>query len=84
MPEEQQHDRNFDDLSFREMVIDLLGLSKTILTSAQKNQEAMENMRVTIAVVDTRLKSLEKIIWPLVIACLSGLIAAVIALIQKI
>jgi len=43
MPENQVHDREFDDLSFREMVVDLLGLSKTILTSAQKNQEAMEN-----------------------------------------
>jgi len=83
MPENKVQVRAVGDLSFREMVVDLLGLSKTILTSSQKNQEAKENMRVTIAVVDTRLKSLEKIIWPLVIACLSGLVAAVIALIQK-
>lgn len=65
------------------VVADLIVLCKDVLESAGKNNESINALRTSVAIMDERMKTIEKIIWPVVIAALTGLIGAIFALITK-
>ncbi len=64
-------------------VRDMVYLAGKILQSAEKHNDTMTKMETTMARYDERLKVLEKIIWPVVLTALTGVIGAVFALITK-
>lgn len=64
-------------------VQDLIQLASTILESSQKNQASVATLMTTVAVIDNRVKTLENIIWPLVLTCLTGIVGAILVLILK-
>lgn len=73
-----QHSKDYD-----EMVGDLINLANTILAASQSRETVMNNLVTSVAVVDQRVKFLEKIIWPVVIAAITAMVGAFFTLLTK-
>jgi len=78
------YERRNDGRETEESVVgDLIVLCRDVLESAGKTNDSLQLLKTSVAIMGERMKTIEKIIWPLVIAALTGMVGAFFALITE-
>jgi len=71
-----QHEQTQEDL-----INGLIKAASMSIQASLKQEETVNKLVTTVAVMDERLKTLEKLAWPAVITILTGFIGAIFAVV---